>query len=71
MPTASTTRQLAEELVSVKLGRSLAEYVSEKRAVERPRWGWRLIAQQLKDDTGLDLSHEALRNWYGDEASAA
>ena len=65
MPTP--TQELADRL----LGRPLAEYVAEMRSA-RPRWPWRLISRQLAADTDgqVNVSHEALRGWYPDEAAA-
>ena len=68
MPTELTpTQRLAEVLIS----RPLAEYVSEKRNA-RPRWPWRLIAEQLATDTDgqVNVTYEALRGWYGDLETA-
>lgn len=60
------TQRLAEHL----LGRSLAEYIAEKRNA-RPRWSWQLIAEQLAEDTAgqVSVSHEAVRNWHADFAA--
>lgn len=68
MPTALTPTQSRVEAL---LGRSLRDYVIEKRT-GRGRWTWREIADQLADDIGPDnaVSHEVLRKWYGDEAAA-
>lgn len=64
MPDELTPHQ---RLAGVLLDRPLADYVAEKRAA-RPRWPWRLIAEQLATDTDgqVAVSHEALRNWYSD-----
>jgi hypothetical protein len=53
-----------------KLGRPLADYVTEKRNA-RPQWPWRMIAEQLALDTDgeITVSHEALRQWYGPAAA--
>lgn len=63
----SPSQVLADHL----LGRSLADYVAEKRT-SRPRWSWRLIAEQLAEDTDgkVDVTGETLRNWYGAEVAA-
>jgi hypothetical protein len=59
-----------QRLAAMKLGRSLADYVNDKRNA-RPRWTWEAIANQLADDTGGDIvvSREALRQWYGERAA--
>jgi hypothetical protein len=61
-----------QTLAELILGRPLAEYVIEKRTA-RPRWPWRMIAEQLAEDTDgkVTVTHEALRNWYPDEVQAA
>lgn len=68
MPAELTPSQALAELI---LERPLAEYVVEKRTA-RPRWPWRLIAEQLAEDTDgkVDVSAEALRKWYGAEVAA-
>lgn len=62
------SQRLAEHL----LGRPLVEYVAEKRNA-RPRWSWRMIAEQLSKDTGgqVQLSAEGLRVAYSDRIPAA
>jgi len=59
-----------QELAGLLLDRPLAEYVAEKRTA-RPRWPWRLIAEQLATDTDgkVAVSHEALRSWYADDVA--
>jgi hypothetical protein len=61
----------SQRLAEIALGRPLAEYVAEKRNA-RPRWPWRLIAEQLAADTGgeINVTHETLRGWYADEVAA-
>ena len=59
-----------QRLAAMKLGRSLADYVDEKRTAH-PRWSWEMIADQLADDTNGEIvvSREALRQWYGQAAA--
>ena len=59
-----------QRFAALKLGRSLGDYVSEKRTA-RPRWSWGMIAEQLAHDTNGDVvvSREALRQWYGEVAA--
>jgi hypothetical protein len=61
----------SQRLAEMALGRPLADYVAEKRNA-RPRWTWRLIAEQIATDTNgtVNLSHETLRGWYGTEVAA-
>jgi hypothetical protein len=65
-------QRLSEGLFVQLAGQPLADYVIAKRAA-RPRWSWKLIAEELAADTGgqVVLSHEALRQWYGDHVPAA
>lgn len=60
--TLTPSQRLAEKV----LGRSLAEYVAEKRSQSRPRWSWQDIADQIHDDTEgeIALNPETLRLWY-------
>ena len=60
-----------QQLATILLERPLADYVAEKRTA-RPRWPWNLIAEQLAADTGgmVDITGEALRQWYGTEVAA-
>lgn len=69
MPESLTPSQRLAEVV---LGRSLTEYVSTKRAAV-PRWSWRMIADQLAEDTTgqVTVSGEILRVWYADSERAA
>jgi len=57
----SATQQLAE----IKLGSSLEDFVKTRR----PHTSWRRITLELRDATGVDVTHETLRSWYPDEAA--
>ena len=61
----------SQRLAGIELGRPLADYVTEKRTA-RPRWTWRMIADQVAIDTDgkINVSHESLRQWYGTEVAA-
>ena len=39
----------------------LTQYVLTRR---KRGMSWRLIALSLRDDIGLDITHETLRSWY-------
>lgn len=69
MPEAQTPSQALAEFL---LGRSLSEYVAEKRSA-RPQWSWQLIASQLTEDTAgrVNVTRETLRQWYGVELAEA
>ena len=60
-PTATPLRQL----LNVKLHGGLRERVLALYMGERK--GWRLTARAITTETGVDVSHEALRDWYGED----
>lgn len=57
----SPSKALAEHL----LGRSLNDYIAEKRSARRPRWSYRMIAEQLAEDTAgrVAVTGETIRQW--------
>jgi len=63
-PTATTTRRLADVL----LGGGLDEYVTQRRDAGK---SWRRITLDLRDDIGIDITHNTLRAWYPDLPSVA
>lgn len=56
-----------QSLLSEKVG-GLDGYVTSRR--ERGV-SWRAIALEIRDDTGIDVTDEALRVWYSAPAEAA
>lgn len=57
-----------QQLIQAKLGtRDLSQYVRIRYA---EGLGWRRIAADLERDTGLLVSHEALRTWFGQDVAA-
>lgn len=57
------------ELIQLRLGRSLAVYLTEARRQGRH---WRTIAADLSAATGVQVSYETVRNWTADlDAKAA
>jgi len=52
------------QVIELKLGRPLSEHVVESR---RKGLGWRPIAAQITDETGVKVSWETLRSWFSDE----
>lgn len=64
MPEMTATQKLADHM----LGGNLADYVMTRRA---KRVSWRRIALDLRDDLGIDVTHETVRNWYFDDDAAA
>ena len=57
MPNMTATQRLADHLLAGKLG----DYVISRRANGE---SWRRIAISLRDDTGVDVTHETVRGWY-------
>jgi hypothetical protein len=58
------TRRLCDAL----LGRSLDEYVAERRDQGR---SWRRICMDLLNDIGVDVHFATLRSWYPDSPQVA
>lgn len=56
---ATPTQLAANHLLDGKLD----EFVGSRRADGR---SWRLIARDLHEATGLDVTHETLRTWFVD-----
>lgn len=54
-------RTAKQELLELRLGSLLSEYVRERRARGA---GWRPIADDLRQATGVEVSWETLRSWY-------
>jgi hypothetical protein len=56
------------QLVELKLGRPLREYVVEARNSPDPRArSWRNMAVALSAETGVAVTYETLRAWFSDE----
>lgn len=49
-------------LIEVRLNRSLDDWVVEAR---NEGLTWRAMAARLEQESGLRITHEALRRWYG------
>lgn len=62
--TATPTRRLADLLLGD--AGPLEAFVKERRA-QKPSMSWRLIARDLLEATGIDLTGETLRGWFPDE----
>lgn len=60
MPARTPTHQLIESRLGGR--RSLARFVAERR---KRGLGWRAIAHDVCAETGIAVSHEALRSWFG------
>ena len=61
----ATTKQ---ELIKLLYHGNLDEDIA--RAIDYGR-SWREIAHDVTEDTGVRVSHESLRQWYGAEDGAA
>jgi len=60
----SATYRLADHL----LHGQLEAYVRERREAGK---SWRRIALNLRDEVGVDVAHETLRNWFGADSAGA
>jgi hypothetical protein len=59
-------RQVVEELARARLGCDLQALVAVRRAFGV---SWRLIAGEVTSLLNVEVSHEALRQWYGSGCS--
>lgn len=50
------------QLVEARLGGSLEEYVAERRATT----SWRVMAADLTERSGVQVTYETLRGWFAD-----
>jgi hypothetical protein len=55
------TRTAAYQLLDLKMNGRLEEYVTARRG---EGLSWRLIMNEVRDQTGSDVSHETLRAWF-------
>ena len=60
----SQHREYVEELFESKVGRTLAEFVTEHRDKGA---SWRSIEREMFAASGLTASSLSLRRWYDDE----
>lgn len=56
-----------QTLLDIKVG-GLDEYVDTRRTEGK---SWRVISNDLRDDTGIDITYETLRGWFIDEKAAS
>ena len=59
------------ELIEIKLGRSLASWIAERRPPAPPVTSWRDLAAEIERETGTVVSWETLRAWFPDDAEVA
>lgn len=60
----TATQRLADHLLKGQL----TEYVTSRRTKGD---SWRRISLDLRDDIGIDVTHETLRSWYADSSAEA
>ena len=63
MPPSAT-----QQLVELKLGGGLEDFIRSRRTSGR---SWRLVARDVYEATGIDVTYETLRAWYPDEQAAS
>lgn len=61
MQQMTATQRLADHL----LGGKLDQFVAQRRGTTPPT-SWRRIALDLRDQVGIDVTHETVRGWYID-----
>ncbi len=62
------------QLIEMKLGEPLRDYIISARAVSGPldrQVGWRSIAADITERTGVSVSWETMRSWFDDEREDA
>ena len=64
MPEMTATQRLADHM----LDGTLTHYVTSRRS---KGVSWRRIALDLRDDVGIDVTHETVRSWYWARDAAA
>lgn len=55
------------KLLDIRLD-GLDDFVTARRNVGK---SWRVIANDIRDLTGIDVAHETLRSWYDDADNRA
>lgn len=54
------------QLIETRLGETLADWVAERRRPDlRPPASWRRLAFELSTVTGVEVTNETLRVWFG------
>ena len=54
-------------LLDIKLG-GLDDFVHSRRGAGT---SWRVISNDIRDQTGIDITYETLRAWYGTDKKAS
>ena len=62
------TRTRLHRLIEERLDGTLADFVEKRRAASA---SWRSIARDVTDATGIEISHMAVRGWFGDHGEVA
>jgi hypothetical protein len=55
------------QLIEERLDGTLADFVRARRPAAPPA-SWRQIASEIKELTGVEVTHESLRKWFADDA---
>lgn len=50
-----------QTLIELRLGTDLTGFISRERAAGK---GWRPIATEISERTGIQVSHETVRKWH-------
>lgn len=61
---ATDKARLMDAAIRRELGEPLADAVDRLRG---QGWTWRRIARQLTKLTGMSVTHETVRAWFGDD----
>lgn len=60
------------QLIEAHLDQPLETFVDDRRGEHfRPPASWRAIAAEIRDRTGVYVTHYTLRTWFADEKSEA
>lgn len=55
-----------QRLVDHLLGGNLDEFVQTRRK-QTPQVPWRIIARDIYEQTGVDITYETLRGWFPED----
>lgn len=55
------------QLVEDRLGQPLDAFIASRYKPYIRGFGWRVVAADIEQETGIVVSHETLRSWFADE----
>ncbi len=61
------TTSLRQAVARLVPDADLEEFVRSRRDAGM---AWRKVSNELRDETGVDVTHETLRSWFPDEVTA-